>query len=494
MGALVVLLLLFTLSLGAQEENAVREIGSDKQLFVDEDMVAGTSGVEFTLNPARRAERVLTATEPWESSGVGFCSFVREGALFRMWYGAWQYDESIRGHWMQRLCYAESKDGIHWEKPRLGQYDFAGSRKNNIISVGYCGYAHGATVFVDPNAASPSEKFKMVFGDFYRVYPYAGCPRHTTVSGAVSPDGIHWTSVNTPHGVIMPHGTDTQNVVFHDNRIAKYVIYVRHNHYRTDRDGKRIGSASRRVSRAESVDFTSFPGALEILAPDDQDPGGKWGCGIYNTAATLYPFAPGLYLFFPTIMQHDTGLCTIHFATSRDGVHIERRFREPYVLPNPGARRLGKQTAYTAYMGPGMVRVGDEIWMYGPEQDVPHDGAWYGQRVPGGVQRFVQRLDGFVSIDAGRETGVVTTPTFVLRGKAIELNVDATLAPSESSLTVEVLDAAGKPLAESGRICENGVAVRPSWRGRAGLHELMGQPVRLRFRMRYAKLYSFQVR
>jgi len=410
-----------------------------------------------------------------------------------MWYGAWQYDESIKGHWMQRTCYAESADGIRWAKPRLGQYDLGRSKENNIISVGYCGYAHGATVFVDPNAASPAEKYKMIFGDFYRVYPYAGCPRHTTVSGAMSPDGIHWASVKTPHGVIMPWGTDTQNVVLYDPKIAKYVVYVRDNHYRRDKDGKRIGPASRRVARAESTDFTDLPRAVEVLAPDDQDPGGEWGCGIYNTAAMLYPFAPGVYLFFPTIMHYDTSLCTIHFATSRDGIHIERRFREPYVLPNPSARRLGKQIAYTAYMGPSMARVGDEIWMYGPEQDVPHDGAWYGRRVPGGIQRFVQRLDGFVSIYAGRSTGVVTTRAFVLRGKTIELNADATLAPTKSYLAIEVLDAAGKTLAESERICEDGVAIRPRWKGREGLDELVGQPVRLHFRIRYAKLYAFQV-
>ena len=30
-------------------------------------------------------------------------------------------------------CYAESRDGIHWTKPELGQHEFNGSKRNNII-------------------------------------------------------------------------------------------------------------------------------------------------------------------------------------------------------------------------------------------------------------------------------------------------------------------------------------------------------------------------
>ena len=32
-----------------------------------------------------------------------------------------------------RVCYAESKDGINWVKPRLGLREYAGSKENNII-------------------------------------------------------------------------------------------------------------------------------------------------------------------------------------------------------------------------------------------------------------------------------------------------------------------------------------------------------------------------
>ena len=39
-----------------------REIGTGKQLFLDEEMLASFDRLQFTLNPAKGAERVLAAT------------------------------------------------------------------------------------------------------------------------------------------------------------------------------------------------------------------------------------------------------------------------------------------------------------------------------------------------------------------------------------------------------------------------------------------------
>ncbi len=484
-----------------------REIGNAKQLFIDGDIVQSASGVESTLNPVRRAERVLHATDPWASAGLGFVNVIQEGDDFRMWYEVWTYVEEIPGHWMSRLCYAVSKDGIHWTKPRLGQFVHAGSKDNNIISLGHRGYTHGHHVFLDPNSKSPATKYKMIFGDFYRVASRGPYP---SISGAVSPDGIRWTPIDTTDGIIMPGDTDTQNVAFFDTNINKYVVYVRSNCWQRDKTGKRTGPPSRRVARAESDDFRRFPQVSrkqaddwrpppklnEILSEDELDPGGTWGSGIYTSAATVYPFAPRVYLFFPTLMRYDTGESTIQLATSRDGIHVQRKFHSAYVPPNPNAQRVGKQIAYTAYMGPGMVRVKDEIWMYGCETDVPHDSAWYGKRTPGGIHRYVQRLDGFISLDGRDKPGVVTTKPFVLRGTQVEINANANLAQSRSTgslLTVEVLGVRGKALAKSHPLRSDGVALRPRWQNRSTLADFVGQPIQLRFTMRFVKLYAFQV-
>ncbi len=490
----------------------VLEIGNLKQLFVDEALVARVQGARFTLNPARRAGPVIRQREAWEESGFGYCKVLRDGELFRMWYLGWEYDEEIPGYWMSRICYAQSGDGIVWKKPRLRQHEFRGSRENNILRVGFCGYGQGQDVFIDPKAVRPGERYKMIFGDFYRVFPFPDGPQRTTVSGAISPDGIHWTSVERPYGEIMPAGTDTQNVAFYDPKTGRYVAFVRHNLQERDEQGRPIPNrVSRRVARSESEDFTRFPKPVDLFGTDEKDPGGRWGSGIYNSAATLYPPVPGLYLFFPSLIRHDTGQVTIQFATSRDGRRVERRFRESYVQPDPNASRLGDQLAYVAYMGPGLTRVGDEIWMYGVEHAVPHDASWYGRRLKGSaIHRYVQRLDGFVSVDARHDPGIVTTRRFVLRGSQLELNANVAIAHAgrrhqprsslpyedpgnQSSLILEVLGEDGELLARSQPLSGDGIALRPVWKGRTDLKELRGRVVQLRFTLIYAKLFAFQL-
>ena len=144
----------------------------------------------------------------------------------------------------------------------------------------------------------------------------------------------------------------------------------------------------------------------------------------------------------------------------------------------------------------GVPGAGDELWMFGLETDVPHDSVWYGKRTPGGVHRYVQRLDGFISLDAGGKPGTVITKPFFLRGKVVEINADANLAQSRSTgslLSVAVLGADGKVVAESQPIRSDGVAQRLLWKDRKDLADWVGKPVRLRFTLRYAKLFAFQV-
>lgn len=111
-------------------------------------------------------------------------------------------------------------------------------------------------------------------------------------------------------------------------------------------------------------------------------------------------------------------------------------------------------------MEQGMTRRGDEIWQYGTVRFTEHGGALYGGvEHEGGygdrLLRLVQRLDGFVSLDAGDPI-----PGFTL-AECDPISVDSTRK------TV-------------------------SWRGNDDLRRLAGKVVRLQLRMQKAKLFALQ--
>ena len=74
------------------------------------------------------------------------------------------------------LCYAVSKDGIHWEKPELGLAEFEGATSNNIVT-----RRRGvAGIYKDDRDPDTARRYKMFFS----------ASRGTFV--AFSPDGLHW--------------------------------------------------------------------------------------------------------------------------------------------------------------------------------------------------------------------------------------------------------------------------------------------------------------
>ena len=98
--------------------------------------------------PYQDAEPVLTLDRPWEVGRFGrYHTVMLEGDLFRMWY---EVQTRADGRARKLLCYAESTDGVHWEKPVLGIIPFNGSRENNIVGPPSPNASQqGATVFRD---------------------------------------------------------------------------------------------------------------------------------------------------------------------------------------------------------------------------------------------------------------------------------------------------------------------------------------------------------
>ena len=54
---------------------------------------------------------------------------IRDGDVFRMFYRGWSEGGS------GVLCYAESRDGVRWEKPNLRLVEVGGTRENNVVAL-----------------------------------------------------------------------------------------------------------------------------------------------------------------------------------------------------------------------------------------------------------------------------------------------------------------------------------------------------------------------
>ena len=110
-------------------------------------------GVKLRVEQSRRSEPLLEAVAEWEKG-----EFI--GPLF-IWEADRQFHMIYESSRASGTCYARSSDGYHWERPNLGEVEFEGSAKNNILRSGI----KGATgVFIDPHAP-PQERFKAMGGD-----------------------------------------------------------------------------------------------------------------------------------------------------------------------------------------------------------------------------------------------------------------------------------------------------------------------------------------
>jgi hypothetical protein len=187
--------------------------------------------------------------------------------------------------------------------------------------------------------------------------------------------------------------------------------------------------------------------------------------------------------------RHDRDVSDYYLGASRDVVAIDRSFvhnRWPLIPRGAG----GTWDDDIVVPSNNIVTRGDEHWIYycGVNERIfnfkNHDRSYIGlAKLP---------LDRFIGLEASQAFGTAVTKPFSLAGSRLELNVDA----RQGEMRVEVLDSTGQSLAGYGgdeattyRKME-GLRLSPRWK--KPLSQLIGQNIRLRFRLQNAGLYSFQ--
>ena len=154
------------------------------------------------------------------------------------------------------ICYAESKDGIHWTRPNLGLFEYEGSKENNIVWMddlwSKSEQRDPSGIFKDTNPNCPPEsRYKSIARGNDGVYALR------------SPDGIRWSLMS--EWPVIPMGDmtlDSQNLAFWDGVRGRYVCYPRSSH--TYPRGRRV----RDVKTATSADFLHWSEPAFLLYGD----------------------------------------------------------------------------------------------------------------------------------------------------------------------------------------------------------------------------------
>ena len=113
-------------------KDEVINIGSRRELFVDHYLIDRMESIELKLHHPRPREVAIVHDAPWEGNTCFYHTVFQDGQQFRMYYRGAHHDEEAGKVAHEVVCYAESRDGIHWTKPELGVVEFNGSKQNNI--------------------------------------------------------------------------------------------------------------------------------------------------------------------------------------------------------------------------------------------------------------------------------------------------------------------------------------------------------------------------
>lgn len=494
------LLVVSATAANAAEPAAPLEIGSRRELFVDDMLIESLRNARRRLHSPTPREIAIEHDAPWEGAGSAYHTVVRDGDLYRLYYrgSALNVEGGRLKLGREVYCYAESRDGVTFTKPELGLHEFDGSTRNNIIWTGVG--THNFAAFLDTRPGCPPES---------RYKGLGGLASEGGLFAFHSPDGIRWSLMReTP--VVTEGAFDSQNLAFWDSQAGVYRAY-----FRTFTAGVTTGQVwkpegFRAIRTASSADFLTWKDEADLTYQDSPQE------HLYTNQVGPYFRAPHLLIGFPTRyvergwsesmrqlpelrsreeraaaeLRYGTALTEGLLMSSRDGVHFQR-WNEAFLRPGPqrpdtwlyGHQFIAWHAVPTASSLPGAE---DELSLYALE------GSWHGKG--NALRRYTLRTDGFVSVNAPLAGGELLTKPLIFAGDGLRLNF-ASSAAGDLRVELQTVDGVpipGRTLDDCPSIFGDTLDRRVVWNGGADLGEWAGQPVRLRFVLRDADLYSFR--
>ena len=448
-----------------------------RQLFVDDFLIEQTT-LKRTFHQAEYhpGNPILKPDKPWEQDTYPTAMPFSDGVwydpadqIFKMWY---------MGGYCASMCYATSKDGVHWQKPSLDV-----EPGSNVV---FRKRRDSTTVWLDFEEKDPARRYKLFrYDNMHRPETGTSDPFQSLF---FSPDGIHWKEAAAPRLV-----KGDRSTVFY-NPFRKVWVY-------NIRDGAAFGGRTewmrcRRYSEnAEALagaEWTEDKAPLWIGADklDPRHPELNVQPQLYNLDCVAYEsLILGLFDIWvgQTTNRPKPNYLTVGFT--RDGFHWNRPTHEPFI--SLSERKGDWNWGNVQSAGGCCLVVDDKLYFYVSGRAGVDRSAGSGVCTTG---LATLRRDGFASMDASKEEGTLTTRPVTFRGKYLFINADA----DQGDLRVEVLHKDGKVVKPFTRgkctpASTDKTLQAVKWGRKADLSGLAGQPVKFRFHLKNARLYSFWV-
>ncbi len=477
----------------AEFSTTVLNIGDDTQMFLDDYVLASTSGFDRVFHQGVDGGVVMDQSDnagPWEKNGpyvYGTVFYDEEEQIFKMWYlGHNLMDASSYGGISWYTCYATSPDGVNWTKPNLGLVEYGGNKDNNIVNT-----VHLASVFKQSKEDEPDDakRYIMIYQDFELLEQNGGSA--PTYSYAYSADGIHWGkgTTFTPGWDVITAGWDDDNKQF--ITLQKVNIHGRRDqHFMT-------GTPDEWSVPLDAAALADIQDTLESYRADTYGTGFYIKDGNYVAIEWLLSIPGGADTNVTHVMD---GTKDLRLGYSRDLTEDWQRPTLDPIIPRGTKEDIRYSIGTVAYA----IDVGDEIWMYSYGCDTDHGGelvwdpvnekytTYYGNRK---MEIFIAkwRADGFASLNAGNAGGVMTTKPLVFSGDKLLLNANA----ADGAVRVELLDANGNVISGYSKddcdvINTDSVKHVVSWNGQNDLSDLEGEAVTMRVYAENSEIYSFK--
>jgi len=448
-----------------------------RQLFIDDHVIAQLQSVRRTFHAAKRHEAnpIIHGDHPWLDGFAYLYGSVErhpETGKLRLWYMS-RFKKGEKFVWT--MCLTESADGIRWTIPKLGLVpNRHGNRQNNMVmsTETHAGFDECLTPVRDPRPTDPARRYRSLF--------WANDNGFRGTYSAWSADGVKW---HNDRNALFKDTGDAGSIMYDDYR-RRWVFFAR--------------PLDNQISRAVSFsrDFQKWT-PLKVIFQADKTKRENF----YNMQGFCYE---GLYLGTVTIQWEEPGRYALepHLALSRDCENW-RWVNQPQAFIPHGPR--GSWEEFNTQMSAGNpIRMGDQLYFYYSGRTYPHSPYYWRGRdelVPkASVEPDVNiglatlRVDGFASLDAHHGGGIVETKPLSFTGKQLFLNC----AAAHGEIRVEALDPNGKVFLGYAKqdcrpIRQDKITQPVTWKKHRNLAALKGKPVKLRFHLNRASLYSFEI-